>query len=321
MEVLQEQLQSIAEIHAEASGGLLTVLDLDMERYPGQNLEERVIKGAPIGPSEANSIANGIDGRYDSLFTATDNHVALQQIANTLRSGQNAIIATGHGELIDIALQSLAVANAIRIAHPQTDKKGRPFFRTGLIVSKMVDYLGIDSYGAITPVRDLFSLGFEKTYLTIPSTVSSKNLIQRGQLKYHNNVVKREIAADLQPRAFSNRRPMLLSVAAPGTLDKQLDTARYNGPIPAALRERTMVMGQINYSMTEFAKNALTYAAIAKLSMASRVNIDPTALCLQSPQDIETLARHLLTLAQAEAADEAYYVYDADGNLPVVRKK
>jgi len=314
------QLSETAAVHAAMSGGML-VHTPDVKVV---DLRDPSITGDPLNPKASNKTATGIDSRYQTLYEATEQSLEIELIEDTLRSGQNVVLATGHGELVDVALQGLAVANVIKLRRPNlVDSKGRPFFRTSIITSRMIEYLGIPlADDQVLQVRDVLTLGFDKTYLTIPSTVSTKGKIDKYTLKTYNNSAKQEMAADMERRAFSNRRPMLLTFAAPGTVDKPLDTAKYQGDIPKELLDKTIVMGQINYSITEFCKNALTFAAIARMgNTESKVAIDNRPLCLQEPEDVEKLAERIIKLVVKTDNDDTNYIYDSTGTLPVIRKK
>ena len=317
-----DELQKIADTHAQLSNGLLVPLEsVPSETHTTRDILRHTIKGEPLDPIELNELAVGVDNRFRSLYNAVELCAEVEQIEETLRSGQNVILAMGHDELIDAALVPLAIANIIRLRNPDlVDRKGRSFFRTSLIASRMVEFLGAPMLGGIVPVTDLFGNAFDETYMTVPSTLSTKGRFDKKAVRIYNDIVTRSISSSMERRAFSNRRPLLLAMAAPGTIDKPLDTYKYEGTeIAADLQDSTIVVGQINYHITDFAKHALTYAAIAKLGQeSSDVRIDPRHINTRDPVDVEKLAERIIGLLKSRDP-EINYVYDKNASLPVVR--
>lgn len=319
--VLQE-LHKIATIHANASGGRLVALDYDPETYLKRDIMRHTIKGEPIDPININEMASGVDSRYKGLYLATSDCVEVDVIEDVLRSGQSVVFAMDHDELIDAALRPLALANIIKQRNPNlVDKNGRPFFRTALIVSRMAEFIGVPMMGGVVPANDLFGMAFDLTHETVPSTISTKGKFDKQIVKAYNNFVVREITSNTTRGAFSNRRPILLALAAPGTINKPLDADKYTGTdIPKEKQNSTMVIGQINYRMAEFAKNALTFASVAQMKKnSSDVRIDGTPICVSSAADVERLAKKFIELTYRHNDEALNYVYDKDGNLPVVR--
>lgn len=320
--ILQE-LHGIATVHANASGGRLTSLEYDPETYLKRDILRHTVKGQALDPIKANELAASVDDRYQGLYSATAQCAEIDVIEDVLRSGHSVVLAMDHDELIDAALRPLALANIIKLRNPDlVDKKGRPFFRTGLIVSRMVEFIGIPMMGGVVPANDLFGIGFDLTHETVPSTISTLGRFDKGAVKAYNNMVVREISGNMERGAFSNRRPMLLALAAPGTINKPLDTEKYTGTdIPKEVQADTMVIGQINYRIADFAGKALTFASVAQMGKSeSDVQIDGTPICVSTPQDVERLAAKLIALTANRGDGRTNYIYDADGILPVLRK-
>lgn len=316
------ELHKIATEHADDSDDKLVALDYDPATYSNINIMKHTIKGTPLDHIQANEIAASIDARYVSLYQAMSECPGVDVVEDVLLSGQNVILALDHGELIDAALVPLALGNVLKSRKPP-EKDKDPYFRTGLIVSRMIEFVGVPLMGGIMPAADLFKLGFERTYQTVPNTISTKGKFNTKALKTYNGMVVSEIEGAIRHRPFTNRRPMLLAMAAPGTINKPLDVEAYTGTdIPPELQDSTMVVGQINYRVADFAKNALTFASIAQLSEnTSDVCIDSIPLLAGSPEGIEKLAGRLISLLSNREGDKVNYVYDTDGTLPVVRKK
>lgn len=317
------ELHGIATEHTAASEGKLALLDYDPDKYLMRDILKHTIKGTALDPIKANELASSVDSRYQNLYTATEQCAEVEVIEDVLMSGHSVILAMDHDELVDAALRPLALANIIKLRNPGLiDKRGRPFFRTGLIVSRMIEFVGVPMMGGIVPAKDLFSIGFDYTHQTIPSTISTKNRFDKRAITAYNGVVVREIAGNLQHGAFSNRRPMLLAMAAPGTINKPLDYAKYvGGEIPEPLQQSTIVIGQINYRIADFANKALTFASVGKMGTdKSQILIDGIPLCVGGAKDIERLAAKLITLTSKLGDQNLNYIYDTDGNLPVIKK-
>lgn len=316
------ELHTIAVEHAAGTNGKLVALDYDPSTYSNGNIMKHTIKGNPIDHIQSNEIASGIDPRYESLYRAMSACPDVEVIEDVLMSGQNVVFAMDHGELIDAALVPLALANVLKYRNPP-EKDDQPYFRTGLIVSRMVGFIGVPMMGGVMPAADLFALGFERTYQTVPNTISTKGKFNKAALKTYNNMVINEIAGATNRRPFTNRRPMLLALAAPGTINKPLDDTKYTGTeVAADLQSSTMVVGQINYRLAEFAKNALTFASVAQLGEhTSSVQIDGTPILVSTPKGIERLAKKLILLLTERDGGNVNYTYDTDGNLPVIRRK
>jgi len=304
------QLREIAQIHADGSNGLLVVLEDNIEKYPGQDILKGTVTGEPLPALEVNQLAKSIDNRYDALYEATGEAPELEAIIETLKSGQNAILATDHSELLDIAEQLLAMSGHIR-------QRGVEF-KTGLIASKMIDFLGTPMMGGIVPTRDILSIGFDRAYLTIPNTISTKGRIGRTAMERYNGAVVNALESDMNRRPRSNRVPMLLGVAMPGTINKQLDTAKYRGSLAKELPEKTIVVGQVSYGVINFMKHGLAYATTTKMTATEAdVRIDPIHINIRTPEDVERYAAKLIRLLNARDTD-VNYIYDRSGNLPVL---
>jgi len=313
-EPMMRELRDIAATHVELSGGKFVLLDYDPVTYPGQEVLSHTIKGTPLAPTEANGLAEAVDERYTKLYAAIAKNPFTDVISATLQSGHNAVNATDHAELIDIALEALAFSSAMKIRQGYATRKDvedskKPPFRTGIIVSRMADFLGIPMLGGVVPARDLLANGFDKTYMPIPSNLKTKGRFERRAMSTYNNMVVSDISGDMEKRAFSNRRPMFLSQAAPGSINKLLEGTD------------TIVVGQLNYRMADFMKQALTWASSAKLGDDNGdVLIHERPLCVASPHDVEQLALRIVELLKRRNPDQDF-IYDKDGNLPTVRIK
>jgi hypothetical protein len=320
---IQESLHLIAEKHAARSDGFLELLPIDPEEYPGQAITNYMIKSdSVLEPNQADTFAAGVEPRYPDLIRAFDEYTdensetfsRFYNIAQAVQAGENIVNGTDHAELVDIIFSHLHFVNRLRRsqeakARELGDKPEKHALRSGLIVSKMIDFLGVNAYGTITPVRNLLELGFDRTYLTIPRTGNSESLFEKGAIKTYNRVVRSEISGDFRKRPFSNRHPMVLGVALPGTVNKQsLDDPEVS------------VIGRANEGILDFAKDALTVmTAIRMRNSGSNMYIDELMENLYSAQKLHSAVGRL-TVAIGEL-DGKKYIYDEFGNTKTVEPK
>jgi hypothetical protein len=310
-DAMLETLHGIASDHAGTSHEKLVLLDLDPERYPGQNLNQTTIKAPrnyPLTPEAASAIANDIDPRYEaleSIFTETfESSNGISRIIEQIKSNNNVINGTDHAEIVDIALSHLALTGTIR-------RQGINF-RSALLVSKMVDFLGVDMHGGIVPVRDVLGWGFDLTYLTIPRSISTEGIFENEDLRKYNGDVRKHIADDMRRDTILNKRkdPILLGVALPGTVNKPLLDSE-NGEI---------VVGRVNNGILDFTDidNTETIATSIRLSLKNaRYFVDDLPMRLSNQSDITKLVGRLI--AGMTQLDNGLYVYDEDGDLPVIK--
>ncbi len=138
-------------------------------------------------------------------------------------------------------------------------------------------------------------------------------------MEIYNDLVVRSIEGDMNRRPRSNRVPMLLGVAMPGTINKPLNAAKYvSQEIPLETRQITTVVGQISFGTVDFMKHALSYATITRMGDKTDVRIDPIPINVRTPEDVSRLAQKLLHLLSQRDPD-VNYVYDRLGQLPVLK--
>jgi hypothetical protein len=318
---IQEGLHEVANKHASRSNGFLHLLPIDAETYPGQALTQRVIKSdGVLNPAEADGTAAKIDTRYLDLIRAYDEYThddaptysRFHNIQNAVNAGENIINGTDHAELVDILFSHLHFANRLKRGQElkgselgeSPEKTAKTILRSGLIISKMVDFLAVEYDGIIVPIRDLLPLGIDKTYLTIPNNPQSDSVFERSVIKRYNKNVRGEIHSDLRKKAFSNRRPMVLGVALPGTVNKKsLDDPN------------TLIVGRANDAIVGFSADALTVTSAVRMrEKGSQVFIDDRMTNMYKP---EQLHGELGRLAQSlSELDNRPYIYDLDGTMP-----
>lgn len=315
---IQESLQKVAAKHAERSGGFLELLPIDTEQYPGQSITQSVIKSeGTLSPNEADTFAVGVEPRYEDLIRAYNDYTAedsptfsrFYNIQQAVNAGVDIVNGTDHAELVDIIFSHLHFVNRLRRGQEKKaielgEKPEKHQLRSGLIVSKMVDFLGVNAHGTMTPVRNLLTLGFDKTYLTLPNTASSEGLFEEKARKGYNRWVRSEISSDFRKRAFSNRHPMVLGVALPGTVNK-----------PMLSNPDTAVVGRVNEGILEFTAEALTViSAVRMREQGSQIYIDDILENLYSaPRLHNAMGRLSLALEMLDGHD---YIYDRDGDIP-----
>lgn len=303
-----ENLAGIAERHSRNHPSLV-LLEHNPELYPGQSLGVTTIKAGedgPLDPDIAAVIANKVDLRFGVLEkrlhqidSTTD---SISRIREILKDGSNVVHATDHAELIDIALSHLALTAQLR----RSDVK----LRSGIIVSKMVDFLGVRLDEAIVPVRDIFSQGFDRTYLPIPRTLSTKNKFEEYELKRYNRSVRSEVSGALNRKPRSNAKfgPMVLGVAFSGTINK-----------PSADDENTWIVGNVNNGVLDYTSQKQTMTIATSVRMRRDdcdVFIDDLPMHVESEDDITRLMGRLVN--GLGLIDGKKYIYDYDGSLQVV---
>ena len=299
-----EGLYSIAEKH-QHSHEKLVLLDFDPERYPGQSLQSRyntikAAKDGPLSPEVAATIANDIDPRYPLLEQRVREETStVDRLVELIKDNNNILNGTDHAELVDIALWNLALTGYIK-------QKGVEL-RSGLVVSKMVDFLGIDlNAPEPTPIRDLLGLGFDRTFLVIPP---NSELFDRSTVKDYNERSTRETAGTFRRKARSNAKygPMVLGVALPGSVNKPL----------ASDPEKTVV-GRVNDGITAYAgvENTMATASAVRLEGDTRVFIDDVPMRVETHNDVEALVGKLITGLTGFGDGE--YLYDKDGDLETI---
>jgi hypothetical protein len=200
-------------------------------------------------------------------------------------------------------------------------------FDTSMIVNKMVTFLGINYGGEVQPATKLLRLGIEEIYLNIPNTGSSKNKMtvpKKVQTIFNERMVTHGVTRRLKASPDIGRS-MLLGVALSGTVNKKLDTEEYKRQadltiIDADELDRTMVIGRANIGMISFMEHGLTVPASAMLDgdhMA--VRIDDRPLSVKTKDKLDLLMGRVTDLQQQNDTNHNY-VYDINGNLPLIRK-
>ncbi len=302
---LQYQMQLTAIKHAERSKGMLTVLPHDEDRYPGQSLMHPFIEcgnDGPLTPDISDAIAAKIDSRYPALLAKLNTDDAaistgLDRIEELLKFNVSVIIGTDHAELLDVSLENLAIANHLR-------RRGVAL-RSGIIASKMIDFLGVSALGDM-PVRDVLALGFDKSFLTIPRTRSTDGIVEETAVQLYNKRVTHDIRSQLRFRQSKKHVPFLLSVALPGTINK-----------PSVEDSTKTVIGRVSPGILRFTSAAMLVDCAVRLDQHDpKVYIGEVPRHITEPEDITVVMRGLTKAVQK--LDNKPYIYDADGTLSVI---
>ncbi len=354
---ITEALYNSAAVLSENSAGVFHAYEPDFKRFGYQSLSANPhhfrLKGAPLDVDTANNLATVVDNRYKELpnaiarYDETTGRVA--RVGSILESGQNVILGGEHGELVDVPLGLLGISNYLRrqnVAH-----------RSAMIVSKAIDYLGVnlDAFNApqelievyltglgipIEPdntvtVRNFLRVAADRIYFTVPSTQTFADIrkVQQTGIKQFNSLVLHNVKSDMSRRGIRHSPPMLLDVALPGTVTKNLNLSVYAQgaglegnyvTIPPEFSyepdDMVEVIGHINSGITDITKEALLYVMSLRLhATRPQVSISDEFFYVEDKDDVNKVAASLLALVQGLDPDTKI-IYDRKGNLPLIRK-
>lgn len=207
-----EQLREWAAEYAATSGGRLQVIEHDPEKYPFQ--EGVTYEGHPLDGAIVDSMAAIAQPLYPELFEQLKYDEAatqrLSMVGELLAGGNNVVLTTNHGDLIDIAIAHAAV-------YSQLEHGGyRP--QTGIIISKMITYLAYRLGDEFAPCPDVLQMLENTTFFSFPKTESSKkhlkDRILPSEIDKHNRRMRKAVHEKL------GEGSLLLAMAASGTTDK-----------------------------------------------------------------------------------------------------
>lgn len=211
-EALQTGLETWAEEHAAHSGGVLVKLPHDPGKYPGQ--EGVNVLGDPQPAAVVDTIAETAQPKYKEMTErlaeqeAATNEVS--RMGELLKGGNNVILVTNHGDLIDIAVTQTAFYSLL-------DQMGyEP--KTGIIISKMVSYLAYMLGDKPAPTVEVLKMLETETFLSVPRTKSAEkkglSRLRFDEADRQNKQMRDRIEQLL------GRGGVLLGLAASGTTDK-----------------------------------------------------------------------------------------------------
>jgi hypothetical protein len=207
-----EELAQLARPHAEASSSL-ELLPIDPDKYPAQLSLH--IEGDPQSAAVIESIATIAEPRFSKLTEVLEEREArtqeISRIGELLKGGNNLVIATNHGNLIDIALVEAAVYSIL-------DKQNYKF-KTGIIISKMVAMLAFKLGEDAAPCADVLKLLCDDVFLSFPRSDSIRksrfSILRPGEIDKHNKTMRNMVKQKLDDGG------MLLALAPSGSKDKE----------------------------------------------------------------------------------------------------
>ena len=211
-EQLIADLQEWALEHAENSGGQLGLLPYDPEHYPGQDSVSVI--GDPQSAAVVDSVAAVAQPRYGEIAKLLDSQEASTQevsrIGELLRGGNNVMLATNHGDLIDIAISHAAFYSLL-------DRRGYEM-KTGIVISKMVAFLAYRLGAELAPAVEVLKILEDEQFLSYPRTETARKRgvgrLLPSEVDRHNKHMRERIDHKL------GEGSLLLAVSASGTVDK-----------------------------------------------------------------------------------------------------
>lgn len=213
---LAYNLRTWASEHAERSKGIMTLLPHDPEEYPAQSPDCVSLPGEPKDVGIIDSIAAIAQPKYGALVEDMRNYDAsnlrLDMAAELLEDGNNVIVSTNHGDLVDIAVAHAAVYT--ELAHRGLEPS------TGIIIGKMITYLGYKLGDEFVPCTSVLEILEHNTFFSYPKTESSRiHLLDRiitPEAERHNKELRKAVGKKL------GEGGVLLAMAASGTTDKPI---------------------------------------------------------------------------------------------------
>lgn len=241
---LSHDLQRWAQEYADASRGVMTVLPYDPEVYAAQEPRTTHISGAPQAIGIIDNIAAVAQPKFNELVedlqASEDMGQRIAMAGELLEGGNNVIVSTNHGDLIDVAVVHAAVyAELVRQGYQP---------KTGIVISKMIAYLAYRLGDEFVPCTNVLEILENDTFLSYPRTESTKRHIRDRiippEADRHNKRVRREIQQRL------GEGGVLLAMAASGTTDKPSQTkpgviemgALGHGTVDVMATERTYTL-------------------------------------------------------------------------------
>lgn len=213
---LEIQLMEWAEEYAQNPTNKLQGLAYDPSTYPGQ--EGHAITDGGHGKHTAHVIAreafkpHSFDQVLEQL-SSPQHEERLIAGGELLAGGNNVVLGTNHGDLIDIAIAHAAVYERMHQLGYES--------RNAMVISKMVAFLAYEFYGDAVPCAEVLQNLEDDIYLSYPRTASAdKHGLARflpNEVERHNKHMRADIVKSL------GKGGLLLAVAMSGTTDKPLD--------------------------------------------------------------------------------------------------
>ena len=207
-----DELASIAESHVNSSNTELELLSVDPETFPAQRAYH--VEGFPLSAREIEGLGVLANDKFPDIQSHLNDieveSLVIESVGKLLNDGNNVVLATNHGDLIDIALAEAAVYCKLY------DQGVVP--RSGIIISKIVSLMGVRLGENVIPAADALKFLCNDIFLTFPrtETIRNSNLgsIVAEDIDRNNEQMIGKINEAL------GQGGMLLGMAASGSVDK-----------------------------------------------------------------------------------------------------
>ncbi|MFO0887104.1 MAG: hypothetical protein H6793_02060 [Candidatus Nomurabacteria bacterium] len=218
-QTVSDELNALAQRHADRSNGKLTALPIDHDIHPAQRITTQSIDGTPTNIENMIAIAKAVNSENPERFLNIlevfnqEEHERdlVTYLGEDLLSKQNIIVMTNHSEIQDIAEALVACHIAIKTIGQNRNRDYQ--FSTNIILSKMIAHLG---YSGI-PAVDILTQMCDKQYFSFPKTDSIRGTnIPEKLVSAYNWSLRQRIKARL--KAGGN----LFGIAPSGTVDKSV---------------------------------------------------------------------------------------------------
>lgn len=218
-QAVSDELNTLAQRHADRSSGKLTALPIDHDTHPAQKVSTQSIDGRPTDIDNMIAIGKAVNGEdpdrflniLDVFHQEEEKSELVTSLGEDLLSRQNIIVITNHSEVQDIAEALGACHIAIKTVGQENQRDYQ--FSTNIILSKMIAHLG---YFGI-PAVDILTQICDKQYFSFPKTDSIRGTnIPEKLVSAYNWSLRQRIRARL--KAGGN----LFGIAPSGTVDKSV---------------------------------------------------------------------------------------------------
>ncbi|MEK7594566.1 MAG: hypothetical protein AAB436_02945 [Patescibacteria group bacterium] len=222
--VLAEMMPRAEEFAIQSGGDMRTmaIRPEDTENFPGQT--GVVVKGEPISVEGVDYIAGTVVESYNELKQNIRERSpeTLSKIGELLEAGENVILVTSHGNLIDPAIALAAVSSLLR-------EQGYKF-EIAISLGKMIALLerkvdqgdGKAEYMAMVAVMQMLC---DETYLSNPPNSES---VKTGLREKMPEVIEEQnqLSKEAMIRGL-DRGGVLLAMASSGTTHKLIDAKNH----------------------------------------------------------------------------------------------
>lgn len=289
-----EYFVPLAEQHAAASGGKLSVLPIDPEKYPGQ--VGHIVEGAPMTPQDVRKYAGIVVPNFVELADAMKyrDPEIIQKACAVVDQGGSIHVPTSHQKLIYPAYGLVTPTNIMR-------REGQEF-DTEIAVGKMLSLLAHDMGGEKVPTIEVLRWFCDRVHVSIPHSETIKNspILEEmpKEVAAHNALVK----AAMEERIARGR--VVMGAAWSGTTDKR-----------NALNLKEIVFGRVNDGTAELAthKNAWVAPVVLDLSQGQKdkyIEFSGKLRQLKTIAEVHELLNEMAAYMSAKYSDGRKFVYE-----------